>query len=219
MSSDSPRSTAVPVTPSPTFTVYASVVVCSIALADERDRAQVVALAQHDATVVVVDQEAQLLGDRLADAMDVVEPVQLAGQRLQHLHLRDRAQVARRRRRVGTLRRRVVVVEHEAVLAVRLRRHHPGLGAHRELARVHRVLGTERDPDRDGHRARRLELLRAEARDEPAGERERGARVARRHDHAELLAADAADDVGAAHGVPGDPARPASSSWSPAPCP
>ena len=43
-----------------------------------------------------------------------------------------------------------VLVEHDdLLLAERLRRHHRGLGAGDELARVRCVLGPERDADRD----------------------------------------------------------------------
>ena len=124
-------------------------------VADERDRAQLVAVAQGDAAVVVVDQEPQLGRDRRADLLDVVQPVELAGERLQHLQVRDRAHVARRAR-PGPL-GRTVVVEHDLVLAARLRRHHRGLGASDQLARVHRVLRALRDADRHRHGTGRLE--------------------------------------------------------------
>ena len=46
---------------------------------------------------------------------------------------------------------------------------------------------------------------------QPLGEARREsecvARIARRHDHAELLAADPTDDVGAAHGLEGEPSE------------
>ena len=62
-------------------------------LALERDRCQVVALADEDAAVVVVDQLPQLVRDRHPDLADVVRAVELAGERLQHLQVRDRADV------------------------------------------------------------------------------------------------------------------------------
>ncbi len=61
-----------------------------------------------------------------------------------------------------------------------------------------------RDAHRDGDLACRLDVDLAQSLGEPSGEPERVAGVARRHDHAELLAADAADDVGAANGVARD---------------
>ncbi len=174
-----------------------------VVVTDERDRAQLVAVPQDDAAVVVVDQQPQLGRDRLADLLHVVQAVQLAGERLQHLQVRDRAHVACGGCRTGRrpLGRAVVVVEHGLVLAARLRRHHRRLGAGDELAWVHRVLRALRDPDRDGHPAGRLEVDLAQALGEACREPERRARVARGHDHAELLAADAADDVGLAHGL------------------
>ena len=42
---------------------------------------------------MVVDQPAQLVRDRAADLADVVEPVQLVAEALQHLHVRERADV------------------------------------------------------------------------------------------------------------------------------
>ena len=70
-----------------------------IVVADERDRQQVVAVAQDDTAVVVVDQQPELGRDRVADLAHVVQPVELARERLQHLQVRDRAHVARRRDR------------------------------------------------------------------------------------------------------------------------
>ena len=48
-----------------------------VVFTDERDRPQLVAVSQHDTTVVVVDQEPKLGRDRLSDLLDVVEPVEL----------------------------------------------------------------------------------------------------------------------------------------------
>ena len=62
--------------------------------ADERDRSDVLALDHEHAAVVVVDQRAELGGDHVADFAHVVEPVQLRAEALQHLHVRDRADVA-----------------------------------------------------------------------------------------------------------------------------
>ncbi len=99
-----------------------------------------------------------------------------------------------------------LVEQDELVLAAGLRGHHPGLGARRELSRVHRMLRAQRDTDRDGHRAGRLERLRRERLGKAARQSERGPRIARRHDHRELFAADPAHHVGGAHDVAHDPA-------------
>ena len=63
-------------------------------LAAEGDRHDLVALDHRDAAVVVIDQQPELVGDHLADLAHVVQPVQLAGEALQHLQVRDRADVA-----------------------------------------------------------------------------------------------------------------------------
>ncbi len=184
--------------------MYASVPTLFVVVADERDRAQLVAVAQDDAAVVVVDEQAELGRDRVGDLRDVVQPVELAGERLQHLQVRDRADVAHLGAgRRGAL-RRAVVVDDGLVLAARLRGHHRRLGAGDQLARVHRVLGALRDAHRDRDACRGLEVAVVQRLGEARSEHERVARVARRHDHAELLAADAADDVRAAHGVARD---------------
>ena len=66
------------------------------------------------------------------------------------------------------------------------------------------MLRALRDADRDGDAAGRLELDTAELIGQACGKPEGVARVAGRHDHAELLAADAADDIGAAHSLARD---------------
>ena len=170
---------------------------------DEGDGDEVVAATQHDTAVVVVDEEPQLGRDRLADLAHVVEPVQLARERLEHLQVRDRPCVAGallRRRTLG----RALAVEHDLVLAVRLRGHHGGLRAGDQLTRVHRVLRSLGDADRDRHGACRVELRLTQLVGEPRRQTERVVRVARRHDHAELLAADPAEDVGVAHDLRDD---------------
>ena len=63
-------------------------------LAAERDRHELVALDHEDAAVVVIDQEPELVGDHTADLAHVVEPVELAGEALEHLEVGDRADVA-----------------------------------------------------------------------------------------------------------------------------
>ena len=163
-------------------------------LAAERDRDEVVPVDDEHAAVVVIDQRAELGGDLVADLAHVVQPVQLPAQALQHLQVRDRAHVACGHRRVGAL-GPVLLVEDDAVLAVRLRGHHRGLGARAELARVHGVLRAEGEPDRDGDATDRRELELAEPLDETLGDARRVGGVARAHDHAELLAAEPADDV------------------------
>ena len=165
-------------------------------LALERDRQQLLALADEDAAVVVVDQLAQLVRDRHPDLADVVRAVELAGERLEHLQMRDRADVlaagvpGRRPLGVG------VVEEDDAVLAARFRGHHRRLGAGDELARIGRVLRPLRDSDRDRDGPGEVELDLVEALGEPGCERDRLLLAAVGHDHRELLAADPADDVG-----------------------
>ena len=171
-------------------------------LALEGDRRELVAVADEDAAVVVVDQQAELVRDRHADLAHVVRAVQLAAERLEHLQVRDRADVlAVAVARLRALGRRVVE-EDDLVLAARLRGHHRGLGAGDELARVRGVLGALGDPDRDGDPAREIELDVLQPLREPARQRDHVVLVARRHDHRELLAADPADDVGGADGRP-----------------
>ena len=167
-------------------------------LALERDRQQVRALADEDPAVVVVDQQPQLVRDRHPDLADVVRAIELAGQRLEHLQVRDRANVlaagvtARRALRV------LLVEEDDPVLAARLRGHHRRLGAGDELARVGGVLGALCDPDRDRDPPGEAELDPVEALGEPGREGDRALLAAARDDHGELLAADPADDVAGA---------------------
>ena len=164
-------------------------------LALECDRQQVGPLADEDSAVVVVDQQPQLVCDRHPDLADVVRAVELARQRLEHLQVRDRANVlaagvaARRALRV------LLVEEDDPVLAARLRGHHRRLGAGDELARVGGVLGALRDPDRDRDSAGEAELDPIEALGEPGRERDRTLLTAARDDHGELLTADPADDI------------------------
>ncbi len=143
---------------------------------------------------MVIDERTELGRDLVADLTHVVEPVQLAAEALQHLQVRDRAHVARRLRRVRPL-RGVLFVDDDRVLALRLRGHHRGLGAGTELARVHRVLRAERDADRHGDDADRGKLALVQPFHEPLRGADGVRRVAGAHDHAELLAAEPADDV------------------------
>jgi len=127
-------------------------------VAAERDRYDLVALDHHHAAVVVIDQEPELVGDHLADLAHVVQPVQLAREALQHLQVGDRAHVAAARGLAARALGRVLVEEDDLVLAPRLRGHHRRLGAGDELARVHRMIRTLGDADRDRHRPCRAEL-------------------------------------------------------------
>src|SRR6185503_7948016 len=74
-----------------------------VSVSDERDRAELVTVAKHDAAVVVVDQ-----------------PIQLPGERLEHLEVRNRANVAAGERGGARALRRTVVVDDALVLAARL---------------------------------------------------------------------------------------------------
>ena len=197
MSRDSPVSAQRPVMPVPIFVRSSSKRErdrLDDELAAERDGDELLAVDDEHATVVVIDQGAQLGCDLVADLADVVQAVELAAQALQHLHVRDRAHVALVRRCIRAL-ARLFVVEHDLILAARLRRHHRRLGARGQLARVHRVLGAERDADRDGERADAGNLELAEPLHEALGDMFRIALVAGAHDHAELFAAQPADDV------------------------
>ena len=166
-------------------------------LSPDRDRVEHLAVAQVDGAVVVVDQHPQLVHDRLADLAHVIQPVELAYQALKHLQMGDRADVPA----LGSHRPfsdAFFLEDDDAVLALRLCGHHRGLGAGDQLARVHRMLGPEGDPDREGgvddglRRATQERLLQAR------GQAERIVRPTRREDDCELLAADAADRVRAA---------------------
>jgi hypothetical protein len=171
-------------------------------LADERDRADVVPFDERHAAVVVVDQRAQLGRDHRADLLDVVEPIELAAEALQHFHVRNGAHVARGGDRLA--RRplhRAVLVQDDLVLAARLRAHHRGLGAGDQLARVHRVLRPARQADRDGDATGRIEVGRFDAIDDPVRELLCVLRRARRDHDRELLAAQPVHGVGRADGV------------------
>ena len=56
---------------------------------DERDRQNVLVLDREDAAVVVIDQRTELVRDHLRDLPNVVEPVQLPAETLEHLHVGD----------------------------------------------------------------------------------------------------------------------------------
>ena len=160
---------------------------------------QIVAVAEKDAAVVVVDQEAQLVRDRNPDLAHPVQAVELADERLEHLHVRDRAEVLAPHVRLSRPLARELVEQDDLALSARLRRHHRRLGAGDELARVRSVLRPMRDPDRDRDRTCEIELDLVQAPGEPGRERHRLLLLAARGDHGELLAADPADDVGRAH--------------------
>ena len=163
-------------------------------IAEEGHRDELVAVDDEDAAVVVVDERPELRGDRVADLAHVVEPVQSSGQALQHLQVRDRAHVPLDPRRIGPP-RPDLVVEDDLVLALHLRRHHRRLGAGRELARVHGVLGPEGEADRDGHPADTREVDLRQPALHALGHAHRILASAAVHDDRELLAAEPADHV------------------------
>ena len=131
--------------------------------------------------------------------------------------MRDRADVATSGSRLRAL-AAVLLEEHCLALAAGLGRHHRDLCAGDELARVHRVLRALRDADRDGEAAGGLDVGLGQAVGDPACEAEGVACVAGGHDHAELLAAEAADDV-ETRTVLWSTSASWRSTWSPMPCP
>ena len=145
-------------------------------VAPERDGHEVVVLAEEHAAVVVVDQQPELVGHREPDLLDVVQPRELPREALEHLEVRDGPDVvASDVLFVGTLARALVERHHEP-LPAGLRRHHRGLGAGDELARVGGVLGADGDPGRDRELADRLGLEQPELDADALGERS-GARM------------------------------------------
>ncbi len=169
--------------------------------AEERDRDEIRPVGHEDAAVVVIDERPQLGRDLLADLADVVDAVELPAEALQHLQMRDRAHVARGRRRVGAL-GLGVGVEDDAVLALRLRGHHRRLGARGELARVHRVLGAKRQTDRDREAADSGELRSGEPALDALRDLERVLLGAADHHDGEFLSTEAADGVVGPHAGP-----------------
>ena len=169
-------------------------------LALEADRHEDLALADEDPAVVVVDQQPQLVRDRRADLCELVRPVELAAERLEHLQVGDRADVAP----AGVVPVRPfgcrLGEEDGVALAAHLGGHHRGLGAGDELARIRGVLRPLGDSDRDRDPAGDPELRAREPLGQPVGERTSLGLVTRRDDHRELLAADPADDIGRTHG-------------------
>ena len=160
----------------------------------ERNRLQLVAVADEDAAVVVIDQPAELVRDRHADLAHVGRAVELAGERLKHLQVRDRTDVLTVLvclRPLG----RGVVEEDDLALATRLRGHHRGLGTGDELARVRGVSRSFGDSDRDRDLPGEIERDLVQPLREAGGEGDGLHLVAPGQDHGELLAADPADDV------------------------
>ena len=107
MSSDSPVSAQWPVMPVADFVRSSSSGSATVSTTNSPRNAignELIAVEDEHATVVVVDQLAQLVGDRHADLAHVVQAVELAAQALQHLQVRDRADVALVRRRVAAAR-------------------------------------------------------------------------------------------------------------------
>ena len=143
---------------------------------------------------MVIDKRAELGRDRVADLPDVVQTVELPAQTLQHLEVCDGADVALDARRIGPT-RRIIGVENDLVLSLRLRSHHRRLRARRELARVHGVLGSQGEPDRDGHPPDTGKLDRNETLLHPLGHADGVLAVAVLHDDGKLLAAEPADAV------------------------
>ncbi len=165
-------------------------------IASKRNREQVLSVADEDSTVVVVDEEPKLVGDRQADLRDVVESGELAREALEHLQVCDRANVGATGLLLrGPLGRRLVEEKDEPV-AARLGSHHRGLRAGDELTGVRGVLGPDGDAGRHRQPSCNVRLELGESLPESLGERERGPHVARRKDDRELLASDSADDVG-----------------------
>ena len=118
-------------------------------VAAKSHRQEFVVLAEEDATVVVVDEQPELVGDRQPDLRDVVETRELSGKALQHLQVRDRAAVVS----ADALLRRPLALAHiegdDEALPARLGGHHGDLGACDELARIGRVLRPDGDTGRD----------------------------------------------------------------------
>ena len=166
----------------------------------EGDRLELLALADEDTAVVVVDQEPELVGDRQPDLRDAVQARELPGQALQHLQMGDRADVVAPRVLLGRSLRRCVVEDDDEAVPARLRGHHRRLRARDQLARVGRVLRAHRHSGGHGQPARRLDLEQLDAPTEPLGEAERALEVTRGDDDRELLAADPTDDVRRADG-------------------
>ena len=163
-------------------------------VAEEGDRDELVAVGDEDAAVVVIDERPELSRDRVSDLPHVVQPVQPAGQALQHLQVRDRADVPLDTRRIGPP-RSDLGVENDLVLALRLRSHHRRFCARGELARVHGVLRPECEPDRDGHPADAGEVDLREPALHTLGDADGVLAAATVHHDRELLAAEPADHV------------------------
>ena len=168
-------------------------------LATECNGPELVSVAEKDATVVVVDQLAELIGDRRPDLGHLEQAGELARDAVQHLQVGDRADVhAARDRRVRPL-VLFLVEDDDAALAPRLGGHHRNLGAGDELSGIRGMIGPERNPDRDGQRPDRVELRDRD----PLGDTLRKGlshrEVAGRDDDRELLTPDPADVVVLAH--------------------
>jgi hypothetical protein len=163
-------------------------------VASERERDEVVLVAEEDSAVVVVDQQPQLVRDRETDLLDVVEPRELPREALEHLQVGDRANVAAQ----ALLRRSLLlalVERHDQAVPTRLGGHHRRLRTGDELTRVRGVLGAESDARGHGEPADGVGLELRELLPDSLGQRGRAAEVGGRQDHRELLAPDTADDV------------------------
>jgi hypothetical protein len=170
----------------------------------ERHRLEIVSVRDVHATVVVIDEEPELVDDHGSDLADVVETVQLAGEALQHLEVRDRAYVVSGDcDGLGPL-GRILVEDHGLILAARFRGHHRRLSARDELAGVHRMLRSLRDAHRQRELAGRVEGGTRDVVGDPARDREGVTAPARGHDDSEFLTAEPADHVGGAHAASED---------------
>ena len=165
----------------------------------ERNRLQLVAVSDEDSAVVVIDQLAELVRDRHADLANVGGPGELARERLKHFQVGDRTDVLAARVRLRPLGRGIVEVD-DLALAARLRRHHRGLGASDELARVCGVPRPLGDSDRDRDPPGEIERDFVQPRRKAGRESDRLRLVAVGQDHGEFFAADPADDVGCPDG-------------------
>jgi hypothetical protein len=164
-------------------------------IAAKRERHEIVLVPEEHTAVVVVEELAELVRDREADLDDVVQTGELPGEALEHLQVRDRADVVAPDALLGGPLAVALVERDDEPVASRLGRHHRGLRAGDELARVRGVLGAEGDTCRHGETPDCVGVELSELLADALGESRGASEVAGRKDHGELLAADTADDV------------------------